>query len=99
MARDKRFRDVDEQHWAFRTLQALSAKHIINGVAADRFDPEGTTTRSEFTALLVRTLGLAKARTAAPFSDVLAGAWYAEDVAAAYEAGLIEGESVSLRSG
>ncbi len=96
MLRDKRFSDVAKQHWAFRTLQILSAKHLISGVSEERFNPEGATTRAEFTALLVRTLGLNLSETAtAPFSDVPAAAWYADYITAAHEAGIVRGVSES----
>ncbi|MBB3108005.1 putative repeat protein (TIGR02543 family) [Paenibacillus phyllosphaerae] len=87
----KSFVDVPSNHWAARTLEVLAAKHIINGTSDTSFTPNGQTTRAEFTSLLVRALGLTKAASSVPFDDVQAGQWYAEEVAIAYEAGLVTG--------
>ncbi|MGI2294626.1 S-layer homology domain-containing protein [Paenibacillus sp. GXUN7292] len=87
---DRSFADVAPGHWAGRAIQVLAAKHIIDGVDEQRFKPDTLTTRAEFAALLTRAFGL-KAAGAARFEDVPSGAWYAEAVAAAAEAGIIKG--------
>lgn len=87
----KSFTDVPANHWAHRTLEVLAAKHIVNGTSDTHFTPNGATTRAEFTSLLVRALGLTDTASAVPFTDVQAGQWYAKEVAAAYEAGLVSG--------
>lgn len=89
----KIFTDVPSSHWAARTLQVLAAKRIINGISDTHFTPNGQTTRAEFTALLVRALGLTDAASSVPFDDVAAGEWYAKEVAIAYKAGLVSGVS------
>ncbi|WP_261303823.1 M4 family metallopeptidase [Paenibacillus andongensis] len=89
---DKQFNDIPSDHWANKALKSLSAKHIVTGTSETMFSPEAKTTRAEFAALLVRTLGL-KASKPAPFQDVDQSAWYTDAVAAAYEAGLIGGRS------
>ncbi|MBU5445517.1 family 43 glycosylhydrolase [Paenibacillus sp. MSJ-34] len=87
----KTFVDVPSEHWAYRALQIVTAKHIVNGVSETMFMPKGETTRAEFVSMLVRMLGLQKNSELLPFTDVQADAWYAEAVAAAYETGLIDG--------
>ncbi len=71
-------------------ITALANKLIIEGTSATTFSPKSNLTRAEFTALLARSLGLRSASTSS-FTDVKASDWYAADVAAAYEAGLILG--------
>jgi hypothetical protein len=89
---NKSYSDVPSSHWASNAVQILSAKHIVNGVDEVSFAPEALTTRAEFTTLLVRTLGLtAKGRS--PFQDVSTTDWYADAVAAAYEAKLVGGRT------
>jgi len=88
---NKTFADVASSHWAYDTLKVLAAKHIVTGVSASEFKPNGSTTRAEFVALLVRALGLKATKANTQFADVNASDWYAQDVAAAYEAGLISG--------
>ncbi|GBG05792.1 hypothetical protein PAT3040_00277 [Paenibacillus agaridevorans] len=91
----KSFDDVPETNWVFRTLQILSAKYIVNGVTETAFHPTGSTTRAEFTAMLVRTLGLDSESISLPFDDVVEGVWYEKDIAAAYKAKLVNGVSVN----
>lgn len=88
---DKEFTDVGTDHWAYQILKTLSAKHIVEGVDANRFEPKANMTRAEFAALLVRALNIKTTSNTLPFTDVRKGAWYLEEVAAAYEAGLITG--------
>jgi subtilisin family serine protease len=87
--------------WAESHIKALAHKFIIEGTSQDKFSPTASLTRAQFTALLVRSLGLtASSPNSTPtstsakqanFSDVPSTAWYAKDVATAYEAGLIQG--------
>ncbi|GLI04771.1 hypothetical protein YDYSG_08010 [Paenibacillus tyrfis] len=89
----KSYADVATTHWAHRYVQALSAKHIAEGVSGDKFAPEQLVTRAEFVALLVRALGLLQASADKPlaYSDVEANAWYHSAVASAVQAGLVQG--------
>ncbi|WP_446676497.1 S8 family serine peptidase [Paenibacillus taichungensis] len=88
---DKSFVDVASTHWASEAIKSLSAKHVLTGKTETAFDPQGQTTRAEFAALIVRTLGLEVKDTDVPFGDVSKNAWYADSVAAAYQAGLVQG--------
>ena len=63
----------------------------MNGTAAGKFSPKTNVTRAEFASLLVRALGLQSQSSRAPFSDVKDKDWFAQDVAAAYQAGLVTG--------
>ncbi|MNN08953.1 Endoglucanase precursor [compost metagenome] len=83
------FTDIDASY-AASDIKDLAGKWIINGKTATTFSPKANLTRAEFTALLVRALGLKAAGTEA-FTDVKVGDWFASDVAAASEAGLIKG--------
>lgn len=71
-------------------ITALANKLIIEGTSATTFSPKNNLTRAEFTALLSRSLGL-RSSSASTFSDVKTTDWFANDVAAASEAGLILG--------
>ena len=87
---ERTFVDIPAGHWAARAITVLAAKGIVSGVNDSEFKPRQPTTRAEFAVLLVRALGL-KAKGAAKFGDVPGNAWYAADIAAAYESGLIKG--------
>ncbi len=79
-------------HWGESTIQLLADKLIVNGFGDGSFRPNQQVTRAEFVALLVRALGLVTVQTENdPFKDVPPDAWYAGALAAAKEAGLVNG--------
>lgn len=88
------FEDM-QLHWAERAVHRLAARLVVDGVDAARFAPDRTVTRAEFVAMLVRLLGLPPVGrdTVAKFEDVDPSAWYADAVARAAAAGLIDGVS------
>jgi arabinogalactan endo-1,4-beta-galactosidase len=89
---DKSFDDVDSQFWAYNVIRKMTAKHIVAGVSDTEFAPKKHVTRAEFAAFIVRSLGL-EATKEVNFTDVDRSKWYAEAVAAAYEAGIVSGRS------
>ncbi|OMD60294.1 S-layer homology domain-containing protein [Paenibacillus odorifer] len=91
---DKTFKDLKSDHWAYLAVKQLAVKQLVQGVAADRFDPNRAVTRAEFTAMLVRALGL-KGQAEPGFADVTADKWYAEAVGLAKQAGVINGQTAS----
>ncbi|WP_379146590.1 phosphodiester glycosidase family protein [Paenibacillus sp. sgz500992] len=91
---DKSFSDLPAEHWATGAVKQLSAKQLVQGVSRERFDPNRAVTRAEFTAMLVRSLGLS-GHTATGFADVQPDKWYAEAISAAQQAGIVNGLSGS----
>ncbi|MGO4495114.1 LamG-like jellyroll fold domain-containing protein [Paenibacillus sp. 2RAB27] len=91
----KTYSDVPVEHWAFRTIQVMSANHTVKGVSDQYFQPERSITRAEFVALLVNSLEL-KPSKAEKFTDVPSSAWYAAYIDSAAGAGLIDGKGDSL---
>ncbi|OME01437.1 hypothetical protein BSK64_21605 [Paenibacillus odorifer] len=89
---NKSYDDVPSGHWAAAVVQELTAKHLIQGVGLRNFEPNRSVTRAEFTAMLIRLLGL-EGKSSTAFADVSADEWYAEEVAQAVEAGIVHGVS------
>jgi hypothetical protein len=87
--RDVSFADINSSYAKDR-IQTLADKFLVSGTTENTFSPKLKVTRAEFAALLGRAMGL-QAKSAAPFGDVRASDWFAKDVAAAYEAGLVKG--------
>lgn len=87
------FKDVPAGFWGANAIAYLYERRIVQGVNADTFDPLRTVTRAEFTALLARALGLPAAGHASGFQDVAAGSWYEGAIAAAVDAGIVQGVS------
>jgi len=89
---DKSFDDVSSSHWASPAIKQLAAQHILSGVSETAFAPNQPVTRAEFAAFLTRKLGLT-ARAENSFTDVSPTKWYSDAVAAAFEAGIIQGRT------
>jgi len=92
----KSFKDVNS-HWARDEIEKLASKLIVTGIDEGRFAPDAKVTRAQFTAMLVRAMGLSQeSETAAGFGDIKQGVWYEAAVSAAVRAGLVKGESASV---
>lgn len=90
----KSFSDVPSSHWASNVIKVLAAKQIVDGTSSTTFAPERSVTRAEFTALLVRALKLTE-KGQTTFTDVKSGDWYADSVAIAVKAGIVQGKSTT----
>ncbi|MFE5320320.1 choice-of-anchor I family protein [Paenibacillus sp. NPDC056579] len=77
-------------HWAKSDIELLASKLIVQGTTDTTFQPDGSITRAQFTAIIVRSLGLDD-NQAGQFKDVAASDWFNGVVGAAYEAKLISG--------
>ncbi|QUI24995.1 S-layer homology domain-containing protein [Vallitalea pronyensis] len=87
------FGDIGSVEWARQAIEVLAGKGIINGKGDDVFAPKAKITRAEFVALISRMLQLEANDSVLPFDDVDTSKWYAQDVAAAYQNGIIAGKS------
>lgn len=83
------FADVSQAYWGYEPISALAKREILNGDGG-YFRPEDAVTRAEFVKILCAGFGIS-GEAKQIFEDVAADAWYAPYVAAAYEAGLIQG--------
>ena len=93
-----RFKDVSKTAWYHDAVQWAVDQGIMNGVSADRFAPDDTTTRAMVVTMLWRLAGEPASSTPAPFTDVKDGAWYADAVAWAAETGAVNGTSADTFS-
>ncbi|MFX3649551.1 MAG: S-layer homology domain-containing protein [Paenibacillus sp.] len=86
------FSDVTN-HWSRDDVQDLASRLIVQGTGENVFAPDRSITRAEFTAVLLRGLGLHAPRSteAASFTDVKTGSWYEDEVQTAVSYGLISG--------
>ncbi len=76
-------------HWAEDVIKLMNAKGIMKGTGSG-FEPDRQITRAEFIALLNRVFSFDEKTYQGTFSDVYASDWYANDIATAYAAGLID---------
>lgn len=71
-------------------IEELAGRRIVGGMTENEFAPEGQLTRAQFSAIIVRALGL-PAKEGIAFADVKAGAWYEQSVQTASAYGLVGG--------
>ncbi|RXJ01686.1 lactocepin [Anaerobacillus alkaliphilus] len=88
----KTFGDISN-HWAKAEIEFLATRSIINGKTETSFAPNADITRAEFAALVARVLELKKGEFQGTFSDVSSNAWYALEVEAAQEVGIVQGSA------
>ncbi|MCT4564850.1 MAG: Ig-like domain-containing protein [Maledivibacter sp.] len=87
------FNDLGKVSWARNEIEAMAAKGVIKGRDKEKFDPNAKITRAEFATLMTRMLKYKAENKDIPFKDITNDKWYYEEVAAAYENGLMEGIS------
>ncbi|MDO3680301.1 S-layer homology domain-containing protein [Paenibacillus ehimensis] len=87
---NKSFEDL-ASHWSKADVELLANKLVVEGVSDKQFQPDRNITRAEFAALVVRSLGLNSVTANTYFTDINASAWYADAVATASKAGIING--------
>ena len=87
------FGDVTDDSWFKPSVDFVTARGIMNGVAENEFAPQGTVTRGMVVATLQRMENKNYTNTNTSFTDVKPDAWYAASVAWAFENGIVSGMS------
>ncbi|MBQ4897604.1 S-layer homology domain-containing protein, partial [Paenibacillus sp. Marseille-P2973] len=87
---EKTFADITH-HWAKASIEDMSARMIFEGVNDKQFMPDQGITRAEFTAILVRALGLHLIDKSVSFRDVNKSNWFYESVSVGSSYDLVEG--------
>lgn len=78
-------------NWAHVGIDYNVKAGLFNGVAADRFAPDGEMTRAMLVTVLWRMSGSPKTESGNPFTDVAADSWYADAVVWAAENKIVLG--------
>ena len=90
------FTDVAAGHWAYGSIKLMVDRDIIKGVSPGKFAPNNNTKRAELVVMLVRALNIDTAKTPrVTIKDVPETYWGYPYIAAAYNAGIINGEVVN----
>lgn len=77
-------------HWGRTEIESLLEKGIVQGTG-ESLNLGGEVTRAELSALLVRAMELETVAFTDEFEDVSSDDWYADDIATAFAAGIMEG--------
>lgn len=83
-------------HWGETEISSLIDSGIVKG-SNGTLDLSGNVSRAEFTAMIVRALGLEPAAYDGSIADVSTDAWYAGELQAAVQAGILQGDGGNLR--
>ncbi len=84
------FKDITN-HWAKNFILDAGARTIVEGVGDNRFEADRSVTRAEFSAILIRGLGLQAKESDKRFTDVNSSDWFSTFVQTASYYGLITG--------
>lgn len=90
------FTDLDGYAWADEAIGYLAARDIISGRGDGRFEPAAYVTREEFVTMVIKAFSLYSENAVCSFTDVPAGAWYAQYIASGVEAGVVSGVTDTL---
>lgn len=86
------FKDVQDNAWYAPYVKAVYEHGLMQGVSANKFNPEGTSTRAQVATVLYRIAGQPPVGGPATFTDLTAD-WYANPVAWAQKEGIVNGLS------
>ena len=87
----KKFQDSDPNAWYHESVDYVVEKGLMNGVAADKFAPNDTTTRAMLVTILYRLEGEPAVSAENSFDDVTDGQWYTDAVLWASANGIVKG--------
>lgn len=95
----KQFEDM-KGHWGESEIEELASRLVVLGVSDTLFEPRREIVRKEYTALMIRGLGLMQpGEYVSSFSDVKAGSWESTPIELAYKAGIVSGFGDGLFQG
>lgn len=88
---DTGFSDVNADDWFADSAVYVRDNGIMNGTSATTFNPNGTTSRGQITAILYRAAGSPAVSGGTAYSDVAETAYYASAVRWASASGVVTG--------
>ena len=91
------FTDI-QNHWGKNAIERWSSYGIVSGIGDGIFAPDADITRAEMAQIYVNLLHLTEKADISNFTDIPAGAWYADAVAKCVAAGIFSGTSMTTFS-
>ena len=82
------FQDVSDGAWYANAVKWAASREVMNGVSAQRFDPQGTVNRAMMAQMLFNFDGAENTGIVSQFSDVSSKDWYAASVSWAVKSGI-----------
>ena len=88
---DLPFKDVKTTDWFYEDVAYVYNNDIMNGTAADKFEPNSTLTRAMVVTMLYRIEGEPSVSYSGTFKDVTKNQWYTEAVEWAAKNDIVKG--------
>ena len=88
---DLPFKDVKTTDWFYEDVAYVYNNDIMNGTAADKFEPNSTLTRAMVVTMLYRIEGEPSVSYSGTFKDVTKNQWYTEAVEWAAKNNIVNG--------
>ena len=85
------FTDLAGYDWAKEYIDKFAEKGIVSGTSKETFAPGNNVKREEFVKVIVNTFGYSTQNVSCNFSDVKRNDWFYPYIAAATNAGIING--------
>lgn len=85
------FCDLTNCEWARKAIETLATRGIINGISAERFDPDAMITREQFAKIVCCAFSLYDESAISEFEDVKKNSWYEKYVASVQKTGVVSG--------
>lgn len=90
------FADVPQSHWAYRAISEMQKSGIISGDGTGSFYPAQTVKREEFVKMIIAAFDLEDETASSHFHDVFDSDWFYPYVSAAFEKGIVTGDTLGL---
>jgi len=87
------FKDLNESHWAYKSIEVLYKKGVLNGYADGNFRADNYITREEFVKVAMESFSLAHDSQTCNFEDVPEESWSIKYIAGASALGIVSGRS------
>ena len=78
-------------HWAYRYIEFVHGRNIMQGTSSTTFAPNGILTRAQMAQVLYNMEGRPSVAFEPVFSDVTANRWYSDAIVWAYNSDLVKG--------
>lgn len=92
-----RFTDMGNHGWAAAAVEYLYQQGVVKGTSATEYSPKGPTKRGDFAVMIVRAFKFPTTAGASSFVDVPTDSYYAQEIAAAKNLGIVQGDGSSFR--
>lgn len=85
------FTDLNENHWSYNAVKALTERKVINGFEDNTFRPEKLVTREEFAKMICTAFDLKEGTGKTVYTDALENAWYNTYLQCITDSGIMQG--------